>query len=340
MNEKSDVAEEIQGEITDLFEIVSEITHSSSSTVSLVKYKRSGNQYAMKTLYWNMTPQRFFHEFKMLRICNNVHIISARKIFIKKSNNNIIFYMILPYFENKPLPTIINKFNNVAVYWYINGLMNALAYLHRKNIAHFDVKPSNYLFNPSNSQGKLIGFQFSRYLSNPNEENVSHSENPCLEQDLMNPKNSENQKPMEFISSGSISYRAPELLMRSEKITSVVDVWSAGVILLSILTRRYPFFSNTDDLMTLGQIASILGTQRIHEAAAECNRKVKFPYETKNTDIKLIVIAYNPHIFELKLPDSVYDLLGKMLEPCPSKRITAIDALKHPFLQQVITRGS
>ena len=47
-----------------------------------------------------------------------------------------------------------------------------------------------------------------------------------------------------------------------------VDSWAIGVILLSIMTRRYPFFSNGDKLSdseALQQIATIFGYTAITE---------------------------------------------------------------------------
>jgi len=44
-------------------------------------------------------------------------------------------------------------------------------------------------------------------------------------------------------------------------------VWSAGVILLSLLSGRYPFFKANDDLIALTQIMSIRGSRETIQAA-------------------------------------------------------------------------
>ena len=41
---------------------------------------------------------------------------------------------------------------------------------------------------------------------------------------------------------GTPGFRAPEILQRCINQTPKVDVWAAGVIFASLLTRRYPFF--------------------------------------------------------------------------------------------------
>ena len=47
-----------------------------------------------------------------------------------------------------------------------------------------------------------------------------------------------------------------------------VDIWSAGVIFLSLLSGRYPFFKANDDMMALAQMTSIIGSDEMKTAAA------------------------------------------------------------------------
>ena len=322
-----------ENSFSDKFEVIRDISTGSSSKISLVRHKSSGKLFAMKHLFWNLSPSRFVNEFKVLQNCNSKFVTQAKKMYICDNQ----MFMIFPFFDHKPLPTIINKMNRSAIFSYMQSLLSGLAYIHRKGIIHFDVKPSNFLFNPSLGIGKLVGFQYASFIGNRDEESANYG-NPSLEKDLTDPENSPNKLTMNCVSLGTHGYKAPELLMKADSITQAVDVWSAGVVLLTLLTRRYPFFNNTNDLVTLCQMGSVLGTKRIQEAAKESNREIVFPNDVIDTDLKLIVIAYNPHVFELKLPVSIYDLLARMLEPSPSKRITAADALKHPFFVDFVKK--
>lgn len=53
-------------------------------------------------------------------------------------------------------------------------------------------------------------------------------------------------------------------------------MWSAGVILLTILAQRFPFFNSTDDVEAMIEIASIYGQKKmkacaiLHGAVFEC----------------------------------------------------------------------
>lgn len=44
-------------------------------------------------------------------------------------------------------------------------------------------------------------------------------------------------------------------------------MWSAGVILLSLLSNRYPFFKGSEDLVGLTQIMVVRGSRETIQAA-------------------------------------------------------------------------
>lgn len=55
---------------------------------------------------------------------------------------------------------------------------------------------------------------------------------------------------------GTPGYRAPEVLLRYSKQTGAIDLWSAGVMLLALISKRYPFFRSVNDLHSLSEIIS------------------------------------------------------------------------------------
>ena len=60
---------------------------------------------------------------------------------------------------------------------------------------------------------------------------------------------------------GTPGFRPPEVLMKFEHQTTAVDMWAAGVILLCILSRTYPFFRAPDDLTALAELLALFGTK-------------------------------------------------------------------------------
>ncbi|KAM9323395.1 cell division cycle 7-related protein kinase isoform 2-T2 [Pholidichthys leucotaenia] len=73
---------------------------------------------------------------------------------------------------------------------------------------------------------------------------------------------------------GTPGFRAPEVLTKCPSQGTAIDVWSAGVILLSLLSGRYPFFKASDDLIALTQIMTIRGSRETIQAAKSFGKAV------------------------------------------------------------------
>ncbi|XP_051118710.1 calcium-dependent protein kinase 8-like [Andrographis paniculata] len=99
---------------------------------------------------------------------------------------------------------------------------------------------------------------------------------------------------------GSPYYMAPEVLKRNYG--PEVDVWSAGVILYILLCGVPPFWAETEQGVAQAIIRSVIDFKRD-------------PWP--------------------KVSDNAKDLVKKMLDPDPSKRLTAHQVLEHPWLQNI-----
>ncbi len=55
---------------------------------------------------------------------------------------------------------------------------------------------------------------------------------------------------------GTKGFRAPEVLLKVVNQTTAIDIWSAGVILLSMLCNRFPVLSQSDDDVSLLEITA------------------------------------------------------------------------------------
>ena len=161
---------------------------------------------------------------------------------------------------------------------------------------------------------------------------------------------------------GTAGYRAPEVLMQCLDQTTATDVWSAGIILLSLLTRRYPFFPVHDqhDMTALMQIASIVGEPALRQAAEACgechvcNSRRGCPCHCRSPcagsrcvdnlgkrllDFPSQALAWPVVLHELchsasddPVLRTCLDFLTRCLDANPHTRITAAEALEHRFL--------
>ncbi|CAK8674384.1 unnamed protein product [Clavelina lepadiformis] len=167
---------------------------------------------------------------------------------------------------------------------------------------------------------------------------------------------------------GTAGFRSPEVLMRYSAQSTAVDVWAAGVIFLSLLSGRCPFFRPADDVDSLSQLLLIFGSKRIQEIARLLGKKMTCSEHFPGQDLRGIVMSLRQPPEEdgptlrrsprqrngssgsptkelsplpesaksfdfdvVNIPDSAFDLLSRLLDPNPRTRITSTKALYHEF---------
>ena len=123
-------------------------------------------------------------------------------------------------------------------------------------------------------------------------------------------------------------YRAPELLLVNNYYSTAIDMWSVGCIFAELLNRK-PLFAAKQPHMQLSLILQHLGkpseSQMKHIKSAAAREAIK----EISPEVKGIP-------WEQTCPNATpeaLDLLSKMLKFDPDERITAAEALRHPFLK-------
>uniref|UniRef100_A0A672QDB6 mitogen-activated protein kinase n=1 Tax=Sinocyclocheilus grahami TaxID=75366 RepID=A0A672QDB6_SINGR len=114
-------------------------------------------------------------------------------------------------------------------------------------------------------------------------------------------------------------YRAPEIMLNWMHYNMTVDIWSVGCIMAELLTGR-TLFPGTDHIDQLKLIMLLVGTPGPELLMKISSEKICWKY--------LILIKY------LILYVLAVDLLEKMLVLDTDKRITAAEALAHPYFAQ------
>ncbi|XP_066940923.1 cell division cycle 7-related protein kinase-like [Macrobrachium rosenbergii] len=106
---------------------------------------------------------------------------------------------------------------------------------------------------------------------------------------------------------GTPGFRAPEVLLRHPDQGTAVDMWSVGVILLCLLSGRYPFFKAADDLSTLAEISTLLGSYTIRKAASKFGKLFTCSEERKPLDlVKICELLRNNTLYRggVRPPDT------------------------------------
>jgi cell division control protein 7 len=309
------------------FEVLETIGTGSFSHVVHAVHRRTGTPVALKRIFWTNSPDRIVKEIKWLRSLDHPNIVRLLAIFREADQATLV----LNYVAHVPFRSLLPQLRGDALRRYMRGLLSALAHIHARRIIHRDVKPSNYLFDPATQSGCLIDFGLCEedlYIEPQQQPDARAGDDAP---DLQHPERCQNRPRMLANRAGTRGFRAPEVLFLTWNQSAKIDVWGAGVILLSVLSHRYPFFKSPDDLTALVELSVVVGTARLRDAAWECGRRVRFPSECPGMDLRELCERANPYIAELGVADDAFDLLRRMLEPVPTRRLSAADALAHPF---------
>jgi mitogen-activated protein kinase 15 len=124
-------------------------------------------------------------------------------------------------------------------------------------------------------------------------------------------------------------YRAPEILLGSTSYTFGVDMWGAGCILAELLAGR-PLFPGSSTLNQLDRVLEVTGRPSPAELAACCS-----PYAAALLDSLPGARAHAPRPLRDRFPGAppeALDLLRRLLCFSPAQRLSAAEALRHPYV--------
>ena len=177
--------------------------------------------------------------------------------------------------------------------------LNGIDKTHKHRFIHCDLKPQNILVNRE-GHVKICVWGIARQFGIP----VKSSNKEIV----------------------TLQYRAPDLLLGSKNLDSSVDMWSIGCIFAEMFIAS-PLFLGQDIESQLEQIFKIKGTPTEEEwpGFKEMRGYRKSFEEYPKTDL-------SNHIPGIDADG--LDLLEKMLHYDPEKRISAKNAMKHPYLRR------
>ena len=301
---------------------------------------------AIKRINPTSSPERLIDEITFLKELGGKHNVVPVITGLRHQDQVLVVF---PYFHCQDFREYLGVLSAKDVSVYMRLLFEALSHLHDNKIIHRDIKPSNFLFSAEDERAVLVDFGLAQ------REGVdSENDNSALKQQRKNPEELERtiktlKEKMEKMPPGMIindtrpamkasragtrGFRAPEVLFKSSRQTCSIDVWSAGVILLTMMTRRYPFFQSSDDQDAIVEIACLFGNDEMAKAATVYSRLWTCDVPTvpkSRIDFRELVGTMNPNV---DYPNEAFDLLEQCLKLNVEERITAAEALKHPFIR-------
>ncbi|KAG8575697.1 hypothetical protein GDO81_009647 [Engystomops pustulosus] len=185
---------------------------------------------------------------------------------------------------------------------FMYQLLRGLKYIHSANVLHRDLKPANLFINTEDLVVKIGDFGLARIMD-PHYSHKGH------------------------LSEGLVTkwYRSPRLLLSPNNYTKAIDMWAAGCIFAEMLTGK-TLFAGAHELEQMQLILESIPV--VHEEDRQELLSV-IPVYIKND----MTVPHTP-LTQL-LPDisaDALDFLQQILTFSPMDRLTAEDALSHPYM--------
>lgn len=296
------------------YEKIEKVGEGTYGKVYKARDKNTGHLVALKKTRLEMeeegVPSTTLREISLLQMLSESnHIVKLLCVEHLEENNKPCLYLVFEYLSTdlkkfmdrtgkgpaNPLPTDLVKS-------FMYQLIKGVAHMHKHGVMHRDLKPQNLLVDDSLPHPllKVADLGLGRHFAIPIKA-YTH----------------------EIV---TLWYRAPEVLLGATHYAPAVDIWSIACIMAE-LARKQAIFPGDSELQQLLHIFKLLGTpsEEVWPGVTQLRDWHEFP-QWHPQDLNKVF----PKLCPLGI-----DLMQKMFEYDPAKRVTAKDAISHPYFDDL-----
>jgi len=264
--------------------------------------KQTGNFVALKKIRLDNedegVPSTSLREISLLKELNHPNIVKLEDVLSHKNKLYLVFE-----FATCDLKKYLDTNTLIPtpiVKSYTFQLIRSIFLCHSRRILHRDLKPQNLLIGKGGIL-KLADFGLARAFGVPLR-----------------------QYTHEVV---TLWYRSPEILLGSKLYSTAVDMWGIGCIFAEIASKR-PLLPGDSEIDQIYKIFQLLGTP----SEKEWNGVSQLP------DYKPAFPKWVKRDLARELPQldvQGIDLLSRCLTFDPAQRISAREALRHPYFNDL-----
>lgn len=255
-------------------------------------------------------PPTTLREVSILRSLKSPYVVRLEEVLHSSHQGpQPVLFLVFEYLDHDLKQYMVAKqarnvgLDPTLVKHFCYQILMGLKYCHANSIMHRDLKPQNLLIDLKAETIKLADFGLGRVFTMP----VSKYTHEVV----------------------TLWYRAPEILLGTRYYSTGVDIWSVGCILAEMIMGR-PVFCGESELEQLLAIFRVLGTP--NDTTWPDVSALRDWHDYPQWQPKDLVTAI-PGLDKLG-PHGV-ELFQNMVQLVPDERISAIDALKSPYFDDI-----
>ncbi|KAF7292906.1 Protein kinase domain-containing protein [Mycena indigotica] len=272
------------------------------ATVYKGRSKTTSEIVALKEIHLDAeegTPSTAIREISLLKELKHVNILRLHDVIHSETKLTLVFE-----FCDSDLKKYMDQHGTrgalepTIVRNFMFQILKGTHFCHENQVLHRDLKPQNLLINRK-GELKLGDFGLARAFGVP----VNTFSNEVV----------------------TLWYRAPDVLLGSRTYSTSIDIWSCGCIFAEMITG-VPLFRGKDNNDQLLHIMKIIGTPSHQQFAKMLQDSPEIVLKEFAVFPKMNWMQVLPKASPLAL-----DLLDRLLKFDPAERISAAEALTHPY---------